>query len=54
VKIPYTVGTMWSCREPFCSPTNRRSRRIFSYGTNDLTQTVMGLSRDDAGRFLPD
>jgi len=27
---------------------------FFSYGTNDLTQTTMGLSRDDAGRFLPD
>ncbi len=27
---------------------------FFSFGTNDLTQTVMGLSRDDAGRFLPD
>ncbi|GAC1493418.1 MAG: hypothetical protein NVS2B11_17330 [Acetobacteraceae bacterium] len=27
---------------------------FFSFGTNDLTQTVFGLSRDDAGRFLPD
>jgi pyruvate,orthophosphate dikinase len=27
---------------------------FFSFGTNDLTQTTMGLSRDDAGRFLPD
>ena len=27
---------------------------FFSFGTNDLTQTVMALSRDDAGRFLPD
>jgi pyruvate, orthophosphate dikinase len=26
---------------------------FFSYGTNDLTQTTFGLSRDDAGRFLP-
>jgi len=26
---------------------------FFSYGTNDLTQTVFGLSRDDAGKFLP-
>jgi pyruvate,orthophosphate dikinase len=26
---------------------------FFSFGTNDLTQTTMGLSRDDAGRFLP-
>jgi pyruvate,orthophosphate dikinase len=28
--------------------------QFFSFGTNDLTQTTMGLSRDDAGRFLPD
>jgi pyruvate,orthophosphate dikinase len=27
---------------------------FFSFGTNDLTQMTMGLSRDDAGRFLPD
>jgi pyruvate,orthophosphate dikinase len=26
---------------------------FFSFGTNDLTQTTLGLSRDDAGRFLP-
>ena len=26
---------------------------FFSFGTNDLTQTTFGLSRDDAGRFLP-
>ena len=26
---------------------------LFSFGTNDLTQTTFGLSRDDAGRFLP-
>ena len=33
---------------------NRRSCGILLLGTNDLTQTTMGLSRDDAGRFLPD
>jgi pyruvate,orthophosphate dikinase len=27
---------------------------FFSFGTNDLTQTTYGLSRDDAGKFLPD
>jgi pyruvate, orthophosphate dikinase len=31
-----------------------RVAEFFSFGTNDLTQTTMGLSRDDAGRFLPD
>ncbi len=30
-----------------------REAEFFSFGTNDLTQTTMGLSRDDAGRFLP-
>ncbi|MBI5532640.1 MAG: pyruvate, phosphate dikinase [Deltaproteobacteria bacterium] len=31
-----------------------KTAEFFSFGTNDLTQTTMGLSRDDAGRFLPD
>ena len=30
------------------------SAEFFSFGTNDLTQTTFGLSRDDAGNFLPD
>jgi pyruvate,orthophosphate dikinase len=30
-----------------------KTAQFFSFGTNDLTQTTMGLSRDDAGRFLP-
>jgi pyruvate,orthophosphate dikinase len=30
-----------------------RSAEFFSFGTNDLTQTTLGLSRDDAGKFLP-
>ena len=30
-----------------------REAQFFSFGTNDLTQTTWGLSRDDAGRFLP-
>ena len=30
-----------------------RQAEFFSFGTNDLTQTVLGLSRDDAGKFLP-
>jgi pyruvate, orthophosphate dikinase len=29
------------------------SAQFFSFGTNDLTQTTLGMSRDDAGRFLP-
>ncbi|MEY4160702.1 MAG: hypothetical protein RLZZ136_1323, partial [Pseudomonadota bacterium] len=30
-----------------------KSAEFFSFGTNDLTQTALGLSRDDAGKFLP-
>jgi pyruvate,orthophosphate dikinase len=30
-----------------------QSAEFFSFGTNDLTQTTLGLSRDDSGRFLP-
>jgi pyruvate,orthophosphate dikinase len=30
-----------------------REAEFFSFGTNDLTQTAFGLSRDDAGKFLP-
>jgi len=48
------LARWWSCRSRFARRRNRRVAEFFSFGTNDLTQTVMGLSRDDAGRFLPD
>jgi pyruvate,orthophosphate dikinase len=55
VKIPYTVGTMVELpRAVLLAGEIAEVAEFFSFGTNDLTQTVMGLSRDDAGRFLPD
>ena len=36
-----------------CRGTDRRDAEFFSFGTNDLTQTALGMSRDDSGSFLP-
>src|SRR4029077_7921119 len=55
VKLPYLVGTMIDLpRAALLADEIAEVAEFFSYGTNDLTQTTMGLSRDDAGRFLPD
>lgn len=54
IKVPYTVGTMIEL--PRACVTSEEIAKVadfYSFGTNDLTQTVYGLSRDDAGRFLP-
>jgi pyruvate,orthophosphate dikinase len=54
VKLPYTVGTMIELpRACVTSDEIAVHADFYSFGTNDLTQTVYGLSRDDAGRFLP-
>jgi pyruvate,orthophosphate dikinase len=54
VRVPYTVGTMIELpRACVCSDEIAAEADFYSFGTNDLTQTVFGLSRDDAGRFLP-
>lgn len=54
VKIPYTVGTMIELpRACVTSDEIATVADFYSFGTNDLTQTTYGLSRDDAGRFLP-
>ena len=53
-RIEYIVGTMIEL--PRAAITADRIAEVadfFSFGTNDLTQTVFGLSRDDAGKFLP-
>ncbi len=54
VKVPYTVGTMIELpRACITSDEIAQVADFYSFGTNDLTQTTYGLSRDDAGRFLP-
>ncbi len=54
-KLPYLVGTMIELpRAALLAKEIAEVAEFFSFGTNDLTQTTMGLSRDDAGRFLPD
>jgi pyruvate, orthophosphate dikinase len=54
VKVEYQVGTMIELpRAVLLADEIARQAEFFSFGTNDLTQTVLGLSRDDAGKFLP-
>jgi pyruvate,orthophosphate dikinase len=53
VALPYVVGTMIELpRAALTADEIARCAAFFSFGTNDLTQTVFGLSRDDAGSFL--
>ncbi len=53
-EIPYTIGTMIELpRAALTADEIAAKADFFSFGTNDLTQTTFGLSRDDAGRFLP-
>jgi pyruvate, orthophosphate dikinase len=53
VEIDYKVGTMIEIpRAAITADKIARFADFFSFGTNDLTQTVLGMSRDDAGRFL--
>src|SRR6185312_12018532 len=52
--LPYSVGTMIELpRAALTADEIAAKADFFSFGTNDLTQTTFGLSRDDAGRFLP-
>jgi pyruvate,orthophosphate dikinase len=52
--IEYIIGTMIELpRAALIADLIANSADFFSFGTNDLTQTVFGLSRDDAGKFLP-
>ena len=52
--VPYLVGTMIELpRAALTADEIATTAEFFSFGTNDLTQTALGLSRDDAGRFLP-
>ncbi len=52
--VPFLVGTMIELpRAALTADELGQEAEFFSFGTNDLTQTTFGLSRDDAGRFLP-
>jgi pyruvate,orthophosphate dikinase len=52
--VEYSVGTMIELpRAALVADRIAEVADFFSFGTNDLTQTVFGLSRDDAGKFLP-
>jgi pyruvate,orthophosphate dikinase len=54
IKVRYLVGTMIELpRACIVADDIAREAAFFSFGTNDLTQTCLGLSRDDAGKFLP-
>ncbi len=54
VEFEYKVGTMIELpRAALLADEIAKSAEFFSFGTNDLTQTTFGMSRDDAGRFLP-
>ena len=53
-KVEYKVGTMIELPRAACSADRiAKYADFFSFGTNDLTQMSFGLSRDDAGKFLP-
>lgn len=54
-QIEYLVGTMIELpRAAICADEIANDAEFFSFGTNDLTQTTLGISRDDAGRFIND
>ena len=55
IKIKYYVGTMIELpRAALRAKDIARFADFFSFGTNDLTQTTFGISRDDSGKFLND
>ena len=54
VKVDYLVGTMIEIpRAAVTADEIAETAQFFSFGTNDLTQTGLGMSRDDSGSFLP-
>jgi len=54
LRIPYLVGTMIELpRSALVADEIAAHAQFFSFGTNDLTQTTFGISRDDAGSFIP-
>ena len=54
LKLKYLVGTMIEVpRGALTADQIAKDAEFFSFGTNDLTQTALGMSRDDSGSFLP-
>ena len=54
VKLNYMVGTMIEVpRGALTADEIAQTAEFFSFGTNDLTQTCLGMSRDDSGSFIP-
>jgi pyruvate,orthophosphate dikinase len=54
MEVDYKVGTMVELpRAAITADQIAEEAEFFSFGTNDLTQTTFGLSRDDSGKFLP-
>jgi len=54
VKLNYLVGTMIEVpRGALTADEIAETAQFFSFGTNDLTQTALGMSRDDSGSFIP-
>lgn len=55
VQFSYKIGTMLELpRAALIADQIAETAEFFSFGTNDLTQTTLGMSRDDSGTFLPD
>ena len=53
IEISYQIGTMVELpRAALCADDLAHEAEFFSFGTNDLTQTTLGISRDDAGNFM--
>ena len=53
-KVKYLVGTMIEIpRGALVADEIAKDAQFFSFGTNDLTQTCLGMSRDDSGTFIP-
>jgi len=54
ITVPFLLGTMIELpRAALTADELAREAQFFSFGTNDLTQTTWGISRDDSGHFLP-
>lgn len=54
IRVPYSIGTMIELpRAALIADEIAKEAEFFSFGTNDLTQTTFGISRDDSAKFVP-